>query len=233
MTHIWVSKLTIIGSDNGLSPSRRQAIIWTNAGILLIRNKLQWNLNRNSNIFIEENTFEIGVWKMAAILSRPQCVNWPGWEFTLGWVYWNLPMVNDAVVLGCRARSRLAPSQWETWLQCNAVSHWLGANLKSALGCDLWWTTDGECPNYFQHDDVIKWKHFLSYWPFARVIHQSLVNSPHKGQCALRFSLAFVLIINSWANNCEAGDLRHYHAHYDVIVMEQLCNVEYSNSVGT
>ena len=35
-THICVSKLTIIGSDNGLSPSRRQAIIWTNAGILLI-----------------------------------------------------------------------------------------------------------------------------------------------------------------------------------------------------
>ena len=34
--HICVSKLTIIGSDNGLSPDRRQAIIWTNAGILLI-----------------------------------------------------------------------------------------------------------------------------------------------------------------------------------------------------
>ena len=30
-----VSKLTIIGSDNGLSPGRRQAIIWTNGGILL------------------------------------------------------------------------------------------------------------------------------------------------------------------------------------------------------
>ena len=31
-----VSELTIIGSDNGLSPGRRQAIIWANAGILLI-----------------------------------------------------------------------------------------------------------------------------------------------------------------------------------------------------
>ena len=31
VTHICVSKLTIIGSDNGLSPDRRQAIIWTNA----------------------------------------------------------------------------------------------------------------------------------------------------------------------------------------------------------
>ena len=36
VTHICIVKLTIIGSDNGLSPGRRQAIIWTNAGILLI-----------------------------------------------------------------------------------------------------------------------------------------------------------------------------------------------------
>ena len=34
--HIWVGKLAIIGSYNGLSPGRRQAIIWTTAGILLI-----------------------------------------------------------------------------------------------------------------------------------------------------------------------------------------------------
>ena len=36
VTHLCVSKLTITGSDNGLSPGRRQAIIWTNAGILFI-----------------------------------------------------------------------------------------------------------------------------------------------------------------------------------------------------
>ena len=36
VTHICVSRLTIIASDNGLSPGRRQAIIWTRAGILLI-----------------------------------------------------------------------------------------------------------------------------------------------------------------------------------------------------
>ena len=36
VTHICVIKLTIIGSDNGLSPGQCQAIIWTNAGILLI-----------------------------------------------------------------------------------------------------------------------------------------------------------------------------------------------------
>ena len=32
VTHICVGKLIIIGLDNGLSPDRRQAIIWTNAG---------------------------------------------------------------------------------------------------------------------------------------------------------------------------------------------------------
>ena len=36
VTHLCGSKITIIGSDNGLSPGRRQAIILTNAGVLLI-----------------------------------------------------------------------------------------------------------------------------------------------------------------------------------------------------
>ena len=37
MTQTFVGKLTIIGSDNGLSPGRYQAFIWTNAGLLLVR----------------------------------------------------------------------------------------------------------------------------------------------------------------------------------------------------
>ena len=72
------------------------------------------------------------------------------------------------------------------------------------------------------HDDVIKWKHFLLYWPFVWGIHQSPVNSPHKGQWlgALMFSLICVWI-NSWVNNREAGDLRRRRAHYGVILMCQ------------
>ena len=70
------------------------------------------------------------------------------------------------------------------------------------------------------HDDVIKWKHFPRYWPFVREIHRPSVNSPHKGQWrgALMFSLICIWI-NGWVNNCEAGDLRCYRAHFDVIVM--------------
>ena len=77
VTYIFVGNLTIIGPDNGLSPGRRQAIIWTNAGILLIG---PWGthfseiFNRNSYIFIQENAFQNVVCEMASILSRPQCV---------------------------------------------------------------------------------------------------------------------------------------------------------------
>ena len=35
VTHTCICNPTIIGSDNGLSPGRRQAIIWANAEILL------------------------------------------------------------------------------------------------------------------------------------------------------------------------------------------------------
>ena len=62
VTHICVSKLTIIGSDNGSSPGRRQAIIWTNDQCWNIvnwtlGNKFQWNLNRKLYIFLQENAF--------------------------------------------------------------------------------------------------------------------------------------------------------------------------------
>ena len=53
MTHVCVGELTIIGSNNGLSPGRRQVIISTNAGILLIE-PLRTNF---SEISIEIHTF--------------------------------------------------------------------------------------------------------------------------------------------------------------------------------
>ena len=67
----------------------------------------------------------------------------------------------------------------------------------------------------------MKWKHFPRNWPFVRGIHRSPVNSTHKGQWrgASMFSLICVWI-NDWVNKREAGDLRCYHAHYDVTVMD-------------
>ena len=67
----------------------------------------------------------------------------------------------------------------------------------------LMWRTDQ------YHDDVIKWKHFLRYWPFV-----------HKGHWrgASMFSLIWAWI-NDWVNSREAGDLRRRRAHCDVILM--------------
>ena len=74
---ICINKIITNGSDNGLSPGRCQAIICTNAGILLI-GPLGINFSeiliKNQYIFIEENALENAVCEMAAILSQRQCV---------------------------------------------------------------------------------------------------------------------------------------------------------------
>ena len=71
--HICVGKLTIIASDNGLSPWRRQAIIWTNAGILLI-GPLGTNFNE---ILIAIHTFSFKKMqlKMSSAKWRPFCLS--------------------------------------------------------------------------------------------------------------------------------------------------------------
>ena len=66
MKDMCVSKVTTIGSDNGLWPGPRQAIIWTNDGILLIR-----TLGTNfSEILSEIHTFSFK--KMYMIMSSAQ-----------------------------------------------------------------------------------------------------------------------------------------------------------------
>ena len=79
VTLICVGKLIITGSDNGLSPDRRQAIIWTNAGLLSIgplRTYFSENIVKKKNNFHWKNARENVVCEMASILSRPQCVNY-------------------------------------------------------------------------------------------------------------------------------------------------------------
>ena len=72
MTHICVSKVTIIVSDNGLSSGRRQAIVWNNAEILLIE-PLGTNF---SGILIEIHTFAVKKMhlKMSSGKWRPFCL---------------------------------------------------------------------------------------------------------------------------------------------------------------
>ena len=72
--HIWVSKIIIIGSDNGLSPGWRQAIIWTNAGISLLIGGLGTNF---SKILSEIHTvsFKKMHLKMLSAKCRPFCLS--------------------------------------------------------------------------------------------------------------------------------------------------------------
>ena len=88
-------------------------------------------------------------------------------------------------------------------------SHW--RNLLSAI-LPLF------CPGeIFQH---VREKNLVSWKSICAGIHRSPVDSPHKGQWrgASMFSLISAWI-NSWVNNCEAGDLTRHRAHYDVTVM--------------
>ena len=81
VTHICVRKLTIIGSDKGLSPHRRPAIIWTIAELSII-GPLGTNfgeiLIEILTFSLKKNAFESVVCETATILSRPQCVNYAG-----------------------------------------------------------------------------------------------------------------------------------------------------------
>ena len=86
VTHICVSKLTIMGPDNGLSPGRHHHLnqCWNNVNSTL-GNKLQWNLNRNSNNFIHENAFESVVWKWRPFCLGPNefgCLHLGQWPMT-------------------------------------------------------------------------------------------------------------------------------------------------------
>ena len=83
--------------------------------------------------------------------------------------------------------------------------------------------------------DSISWwrnqmKHFPRYWPFVRGIHRFPVNSSHKGQWRGAFMFSFICAwIIRWVNTHEAGDLRRYRDHYDVIVMMCLQRLQTSH----
>ena len=156
VTHICVSKLTIIGSDNGLAPSRCQAITWTNAGIVLI----QSTATNFREILREILTFSFK--KMHLKISSAKCrpfwlslnvlTHRPGsisqtWGHTSAGVILSMRPANE------RRRYIVTPSligmAYTKWsLQCGMpfLSHENESNVKHAtwgpLQCSiisLWW----------------------------------------------------------------------------------------------
>ena len=110
MTYICVSKLTIIGSDNGLSPGRHQAITWANCGILLIK-PLETNLGE---ILIEIHIFSFKSFKKTHLnLSYAiwptlcLCLNvlmllspfpWCRPEKSVNWIDWMNPIRTENMI---------------------------------------------------------------------------------------------------------------------------------------
>ena len=72
VTHKCVGNLTIIGSDNGLSPGRCQTIIWTNAVILLIEPLRTYF--REMLTEIQPFSFKKMDVKMSSAKRRPFCL---------------------------------------------------------------------------------------------------------------------------------------------------------------
>ena len=109
VTHICVSKLTIIGSDNGLSPGRRQAIIWTNDGILLIRTFR----THFSAIVSEIHTFSFKKihLKMSSGKWRPFCLGLN--------VLTHCGLVMPYGIMNLRLCACLVPSHYSTWINAD------------------------------------------------------------------------------------------------------------------
>ena len=74
VSHICVSESVSIGSNDGLSPIRHQAICSGHSWVTVNWNMLQWNFNLNANLFISENASEVIVCEMVAFLPRRRWV---------------------------------------------------------------------------------------------------------------------------------------------------------------
>ena len=199
VTHICVSNLTIIGSDNGLSPGRCQAIIWTNAGILFI-GPLGTNF---SEILIEILT--ISFKKMRLKVSsgkwRPFCfglnvlTNSCYHNQNIKYITWNRHMVHillcfivvwhgSCLPISFRVASlawgnhMIAPvpvkQHWRIWVNKSYEStktHYTNHNNMS--------TTKPSACIYIMCSNLPPWNHYMEV--LSPLLAQSPVDSPHKG----------------------------------------------------
>ena len=140
MMHICASKLTIIGSNNGLSPGRRPGYLnqcwnivnWTHG------NKVQWNFNWSSYIFIQQNSFENVVWKMAAILSWPQCVKqFSAREWFILYHFWDMqvPITCNALFIALFGSKELHIYEWQLTFAIISNLTWVSLKWATNLFC--------------------------------------------------------------------------------------------------
>ena len=148
-------------------------------------NKLQWNRNRNLHIYIQENALENVVWKMAAILSRPQ---WIKSEFSPKYLQHTPHSSREAVeylenhdifpITGPLLRESIA----ERWIQdlC-CVSSRLDiyidgsvqdCSISSVLAMDILQScTEPSTCNHIVYNSMLWW--YLTIWHFISCIIQN------------------------------------------------------------
>ena len=157
---------------DGAKPLPEQMLWYVN---WTLRNKIQWNFNRNSYIFIQENALENVVCEVASILSRPQCVNVSlhgelneryGMTWNHRWCTYRFidnPHPNifhpdnphsDNPYQRHYPPGYDPPSQY----QGDTKNNWIGAPQGWSFSRVTWWRQDTE--------------HFPRYWPFVRGNHR-------------------------------------------------------------
>ena len=152
MTHICVSKLTSIGPDSGLLPDGCQAIIWINAGILLIR-----TLGTNfSDILSEIHLFSFQKmhFKILSAKCRPFCLG-------LTAIYGNIKMITKTSDNRPQAISPKIPQPTTNEISFNSLKITFQANFSD-------WRLMYLCEIAFRFHLtlVVVIQHCLRWWQF-------------------------------------------------------------------
>ena len=120
------------------------------------------------------------------------------------------------VFFDLRLNKRLSKQWWGWWFETLAWSLWRQCNVDVFCLVPSWLYHEFSAV----HDDVIKWKPFLCYWPLRGKFtgHRQIPLTKTNG-AELWCFLLICAGINSWVNDRDAGDLRRHRAQYDVTVI--------------
>ena len=193
------------------------------------RNKILWNINRNSKLFIDENVFEFIVWLGLHVHLHPvlfphtvmDCSFFPHFTLLKPW------LLNT----GCRSAPHyLCVSRYSGIICFNHFANQYIMNVCTVII---------ECAVYaIKYEQGLVWsnceniltgstKVFIQSlrWCFYRhCIRHMLTPVPTTAKTSKLMIRAFLFSlicawINGWVNNSEVSDFRRNHTHYDVIVM--------------
>ena len=197
MAHICISKLTIIVSDNGLLPGQHQAIIWSNAGILLIE-----PLGTN----FDEILIEIYTFSSTKTHLKMSSEKW--WPFCLGlnvlnichtWLFDN------------------ANLHWEKCIWFSSIWKSFDGQMDPYIpaACFYWCTLHTTVCLIWCLKSSVNWQFVQQlvqannkantnaprYWPLVRGIYRWLVDDPHQVPVMQEVTLYHDIILTHWGRD--------------------------------